>query len=233
MEFVCPKCQMKLDLSNVPPGSQFMCPGCSSAYVRPFAEATPTPPPPMAGAPLGGPGMPPSPQQLGQPPKTIGMAIASLILAIVSAVIPVLFPLAIVAIILGFVAMSKVSKAPRLYTGRGLALAGVIVGFAGIFFAIILALIAIPNFMAVRAHAYNASAQASGYNAKIAEEVYRQNNGADQSGHFTDRLAELLKWDKNLTNDPEVTFVFGNCAAQGYTFTTTHAKGDASYLTTD
>jgi prepilin-type N-terminal cleavage/methylation domain-containing protein len=97
----------------------------------------------------------------------------------------------------------------------------------------ILALIAIPNFVQLRAKAYNASAQSAGYNARIAEEVYYQNSGGDNGGGYTNDLANLLKWDKNLTDDPSVTFTFGTCGVSGYTFTTTHKKGDTSYLTTD
>jgi len=97
----------------------------------------------------------------------------------------------------------------------------------------ILALIAIPNFVQLRAKAYNSSAQSAGYNARIAEEVYFQNSGGDNGGKYASTLAGLLAWDKNLTDDPSVTFNFGTCGASGYTFTTTHAKGDTNYVITD
>ena len=94
------------------------------------------------------------------------------------------------------------------------------------------ALIAIPNFIALRSKAYDASAQAAGYNAKIAEEVYFQNAG-DIDGRYTASFKDLLEWDKNLTDDPSVTFVFGDCNASGYTFTTSHAQGKQEFVFTD
>lgn len=78
---------------------------------------------------------------------------------------------------------------------------------------------------------YNTSAQSAGRNAKIAEEVFYVGNLDFQK--YTDQLAELLIWDKNLTDDPGVTFIFGTCTASGYTFTTSHVKGDKPYEFTD
>ena len=97
----------------------------------------------------------------------------------------------------------------------------------------ILALIAIPNFVQLRAKAYNASAVSAGYNAKIAQELYYQNSGGDNGGAYASQLSDLLLWDKNLSDDTFVTFTFGTCNASGYTFTTTHSKGDAQTITTD
>jgi prepilin-type N-terminal cleavage/methylation domain-containing protein len=89
----------------------------------------------------------------------------------------------------------------------------------------ILALIAIPNFTNVRDRAYDASAQSSGYNAKIAQEAYYQNAGGDKTGSYATALADLLIWDKNLTDDKLVTFYFGTTGRRsGYTFTTRHAN---------
>lgn len=95
------------------------------------------------------------------------------------------------------------------------------------------ALIAIPNFIALRAKAYDASAQSAGRNAKIAEEVYYQNSFGDNGGSYLASLKDLLEWDKNLTDDPEVTFIFGGCDTSGYTFTTSHAKGRQPFNYTD
>jgi len=97
----------------------------------------------------------------------------------------------------------------------------------------ILALIAIPNFVQLRAKAYNASAVSAGYNAKIAQELYYQNAGGDNGGSYSSDLANLLDWDKNLTDDADVTFTFGDCNSSGYTFTTTHANGDTSHPVED
>ena len=92
----------------------------------------------------------------------------------------------------------------------------------------ILALIAIPNFVQLRAKAYNASAQSAGYNAKIAQELFYQDRGGDNTGNYSTKLSELLLWDRNLTDDPEVTFTFTSASDSGYTYTTTHDKGDTT-----
>jgi len=97
----------------------------------------------------------------------------------------------------------------------------------------ILALIAIPNFIQIRTKAFNASAVSSGYNGKIAEELLYQDRGAESGGTYSASLTELLSWEKNLTDDPAVTFIFGPCTASGYTFTTQHKKGDTSYAFSD
>ena len=97
----------------------------------------------------------------------------------------------------------------------------------------ILALIAIPNFVQLRSKAYNASAQSAGYNAKIAQELFYQNSGGDNGGSYASTLAGLLGWDKNLTDDTDVTFTFGTCNVSGYTYTTQHHKGDTTYPFTD
>jgi len=84
------------------------------------------------------------------------------------------------------------------------------------------ALAMLPNVQ-LKAKAYNASARSAGYNAKIAQELYYQNGGGDEGGIYPDNLEKLLYWDKNLTDDPCVTFVFGTCNNSGYTYTTHHA----------
>ena len=97
----------------------------------------------------------------------------------------------------------------------------------------VLALIAIPNFVQLRAKAYDSSALSAGYNARIAEALYYHSSGGEAGGKYASDLADLLRWDKNLTDDPSVTFTFGLCTGSGYTFTAAHAKGDTQYVLTD
>jgi len=86
---------------------------------------------------------------------------------------------------------------------------------------------------------YNKSAQSAGRNAKLAEEVYYNDcegrGGGDCQGHYTDKLASLLRYGRDLTDDPLVTFSFGNISTSGYTFTTTHkcSCGRTVYTWTD
>jgi prepilin-type N-terminal cleavage/methylation domain-containing protein len=89
----------------------------------------------------------------------------------------------------------------------------------------IMSLIAIPNFLQLRAKAHNASAISAGRDAKTVMEVYERVNEK-----YAPDLSVLLRFDRNLTDDPGVTFVFGSLGGSGYTFTTTHRQGDTSYI---
>ena len=43
----------------------------------------------------------------------------------------------------------------------------------------------------------------------------------------------ILSYEKVLTDDTNLTFSFGNPVSSGYTFTTRHRCGNATYLPTD
>jgi hypothetical protein len=77
----------------------------------------------------------PAPVVPGQVPSQ-GMAIGSLVCGILSIVIccfwPISGPLAIVAIVLGFVTLSKAKANPGAVGGKGMARAGLILGFIGL-----------------------------------------------------------------------------------------------------
>lgn len=74
-----------------------------------------------------------------QQKKTVGSASASLVLGILG--IFLLIP-AIPAIICGHVARSKIRKQPDLLSGKGMALAGLIMGYVAISFFVIMAVLA-------------------------------------------------------------------------------------------
>lgn len=84
-----------------------------------------------------------------------------------------------------------------------------------------------------RPKAHDASAQSAGRNAKLAQEVYYHDTEDEEESTYTDNLNELLQVDKHLTDDPMITFIFGNCNASGYTFTTRHKCGNRDYVYTD
>ena len=109
------------------------------------------PPPPPAGpvaqhppsaAPMGQPSprwMPaPPPSATGPygPAVTNGMAEASLVLGIVGLT---LFPLvaSIVGLVLGYAAKGQIDRSSGQQTGRGLAVAGIVLGWIGIAFAVV------------------------------------------------------------------------------------------------
>ena len=78
------------------------------------------------------------------PPTTNGLAIASLVLSIVS----LLGLGSILAIIFGFVARGQIARSRGRQRGGGLALAGIIIGFVTLFF--VLVAIAVPTVLGVQ-----------------------------------------------------------------------------------
>ena len=119
-------------------------------------------PPPMGGPPGYGPppgGFGPPPGGFGGPPgmmggpKLNGLAIASMICGILS--IPTCFcscfapglnsPLAIAALVLGIIGMSKIRGAPQMYKGGGMAITGIVTGSIGIILVLLAAFTAIDD----------------------------------------------------------------------------------------
>lgn len=79
---------------------------------------------------------PVSQQMMPGQPVSQGLAIGSLVCGILSligcCVWPIAGPLALVAIVLGFVTLSKVKANPAAFGGKGMAKAGLITGFLGL-----------------------------------------------------------------------------------------------------
>ena len=135
-----------------------------------------------------------------------------------------LLPFASVAgVILGLAALVQIARRPKELHGLPRACTGIFLGTLGI-------LIMLPGFIQLRNKSYNAVATSAGYNAKIAQELHFQQFTESEQGRYADNLAALLKMDANLTDDVYVTFLFGECDASGYTFTTTHAKGNQFFV---
>jgi type II secretory pathway pseudopilin PulG len=124
----CPNCG-----AQIPEGST-TCPNCH-ASLQPGAPQATTPPPVP----------PPSPAAMA---KTSGMAIASMILGILGVIsFGYFFLLGLIGIILGIVALRKISGSPEQLKGKGMAIAGIATGGVSIFFALLLVAIAIPSFI--------------------------------------------------------------------------------------
>jgi type IV pilus assembly protein PilA len=119
-------------------------------------------------------------------PQTSGKAIGSLICGIIN-----VFPLFIVAIILGHLALSDIKKSAGRLGGRGLAIAGLVLGYLGVVFIpiiLIIAATAIPNLLRARMAANEASAAASIRNLYQAEVAYSQKHAGVG---FTCNLSDL------------------------------------------
>ena len=93
------------------------------------------------------------PPQLPAAPKTSGMAIASLVLGVLSFLMCSIFT-GIPAIICGHVARKRIRNSGGTLTGDGLGLAGLIVGYVNLGFSLLfiplLVAIAVPNFVKAR-----------------------------------------------------------------------------------
>lgn len=92
--------------------------------------------------------------------KTSGLAIASLICGILF----LFFPLSIVAVVFGHVSLSQIKKSAGRLRGRGLAIAGLVLGYLGIAIIpliLIIAAIAIPNLLRSKIAANESSAVSS------------------------------------------------------------------------
>jgi len=128
-----------------------------------------------------------------QQKKTLGLAIASLVLGCLF-IIPCLGPVCgLTAIILGIIALNTISKNQDTLKGNGLAIAGIVLGAVGMVFAIIglLAAIAIPNLLRARMVADESTAKATVRTIATAAETYAVvNNG--QYPVNTDGLKEYF-----------------------------------------
>lgn len=126
------------------------------AEPEPRGEAVP----PVSGVPSAapasqGPVVSPAPQPYTPPaspagtvlaPPSQGLAIGSMICGIISLIFccawVIAAPLALVAIVLGHIAVSKASANPQQYTGKGLARTGLVTGYLGLIGAIVVGVLA-------------------------------------------------------------------------------------------
>jgi DNA-directed RNA polymerase subunit RPC12/RpoP len=168
MIFKCPHCSKSLDAQDELAGLETQCPRCHLKILIPAPQPSiPDEPTRLAAEevhPPAPPEMPPAtePSHFAEnatpstpflPPKTSGMAVTSMILGIIG-LFPGLicggFVLSILAVILGHVAYTKISRNPQTLTGKGMAIAGFTTGYVGVAigFIIILLLGAIASSLA-------------------------------------------------------------------------------------
>ena len=158
-------------------------------------------------------GLPP----ISSPPivqETSGKAVASLILGIIN-----VFPLCIVAIVLGHISLSEIRKSAGRLKGEGLAIAGLVLGYLGLVvipFILIIAAIAIPNLLRAKISANEAAAVGNVRNLVAAEVSYATMH--PQAG-FTCDLSELGSAgliNSSLASGQRTGYVFvlQNCTAE-------------------
>ena len=157
---------------------------------------------------------PSAPQAALGPPETSGKAVASLILGLLS----FFFVFAILAIVFGHIALSEIKKNAGRLQGRGMAIAGLVLGYLGIAvipIILIIAAIAIPNLLRARIAANEASAINGVQILNTAERSYQASH--EDTG-FTCSLSDLR--DTGLLSDFRLTdghrhgyfFVLRGCA---------------------
>lgn len=193
---VCPQCGNAVD-----PNMRF-CAVCGRDLAGPQPAAQPGYPPSTTPAPYAAP--------VG-PPQTSGKAIASLILGIFFFMIPT----AILAIIFGHLSLSDIKKSAGRLQGRGLAITGLVLGYAGVAFIpiiLIIAAIAIPNLL--RAHiAANETSAVRAVREIVTGEVTYQASNPDVG--YTCRLQSLGGASDSCTSSPDRACVINDELASG------------------
>ena len=144
--FDCPECGGNLEVAEKGAGRMVPCPHCKQFIKIPLQTASaPVAPPPVLP-----PSLPAQPVASAAPlapaaaytrpavPETSGLAIASLIMALIGLAIP--------AVICGHMARSRIRKSAGALTGSGMAMAGLVLGYFGIVMtALILNAVLIPS----------------------------------------------------------------------------------------
>jgi type IV pilus assembly protein PilA len=154
-----------------------------------------------------GPALGPSAEGTIFPAQTSGKAIASLVCGLFL----FLFPLSILAIVLGHLAVSEIRRSAGRVKGEGLAIAGLVLGYVGLAVIpviLIIAAIAIPNLLRARMAANEASAIHSVRILVGSEVSYSSSHpNAGYTCSLSD-LAEAGLIDRRLASGQENGYVF-------------------------
>ena len=194
------------------------CSICGNSVLEPQAAGPPVAFPPPLGAPV-------------VSPETSGKAVASLICGIIS-----IFPFCVVAIILGHIAVSQIGKSAGRLTGKGVAIAGLVLGYLGLVaipFIAIIAAIAIPNLLRAKISANEAMAVGSVRTLVAAEISYQT---ANPKTGFTCNLSDLGSTglvDSSLASGQKYGYIFTlqNCTAEKEGDPASHFQITASPVT--
>jgi len=121
-----------------------------------------------------------------QPAQTSGLAIASLILGILSLLLGILT--AIPAVICGHISLSRIKKSAGALTGKGMATAGLVMGYIGIALLPILAALAIPAVAGAMDRAKAVQSLSNARQIYLACSMYAN----DHDGKFPQNLDQLF-----------------------------------------
>ena len=141
------------------------------------------------------------------PAQTSGKAITSLVCGLFLFA----FPLSVLAIIFGHLAVSEIRRSAGRLRGEGMAIAGLILGYVGLAIIpviLIIAAIAIPNLLRARIAANEASAIRSVQDLIVSETGYASSH---PDAGYTCSLADLADAgliDRRLANGPKYGYIF-------------------------
>lgn len=171
----------------------------------------------------------------------IGLAVTSMILGImgiVTAMFLVGILLAPIGLIFGIIALVKIKNKPNQYGGKGFAIAGVVTSAMITLFIPIVLAIAIPNLMAARNAANEASAVSVINSLATAEADYRRGAGKGSCADLKTLAAAnvvdsgLMKGDKNGYRFNIVNYPLGGCEITA-TPSSTSSGARSFYYSTD
>lgn len=149
--------------------------------------------------------------------RTAGLAIGSLICGCFS-LIPIIGLLpSLPAIILGIIALTKISKNKETMKGNGLAIAGIVMGSLSLILLPIVGLIAaiaIPNFLRAKISANEALAKSTIKVLSTAADTYRVSNNQYPTSIY----------DLTTSNPPYVTTNYCDQTISGYSYSCTFGK---------
>jgi hypothetical protein len=163
-----------------------------------------------------------------------GLAIASLVLGIIGC-----FITSPIGLILGIVAMVKANRHPNEYGGKGLAIAGIVLNGLGLLFLPFIVAIAVPNLLAARRMANEASAIKTVRTLSAAEQKYMVSMSG-KCGDIQTLIAgklindlTLAKNEKNGYRFMVVNLPVGGCEIHATPLTTSQGTRSFFYSTED
>lgn len=206
--FTCSSCHRTI-AAQVPPGSRVQCPLCQQVVIVPQVDAGS--PVPLSlngqpGAPRGGDTFDPNQPIYGSPPvpanlrygvpsvaANSGLAVASLVCGIVGILGLCVWGLGaivgLVALGLGIGAMVQIRRQPQRMGGKGMAIAGIVLGSLSVIIVpIIIFFFVIPVFSKLHAHANLAICEAQLHGLQVALDDYAAH---DANGMYPDDIALL------------------------------------------
>ena len=148
------------------------------------------------------------------PPKTSGLAITSLVLGCLSLLGSCIT--GIPAVIFGHVALSKIKKSGDAIGGRGIAIAGLVLGYLFSAFAIIYAGLAVPTAMKALDKANEVTVINNVRSVKASLDVYASSNSGSYPALLSDLVPTIISDQASLDQITQVNLGGGKFGTLNY-----------------